>query len=351
MLVQLLKAQHGDAIVIKTNSDGHDFIIVVDGGPRGVAEDIADYYQELGKIDLMVLTHFDEDHISGLISYFRRLKDGQIPVTHFWGNCAQGIDFQQDTTASDASMRNANTLASFLRAQGKKDASFEWREDICVPFGCYERDLEIDVLAPSRKVLEQLKAEYEEYLKSHPMTDETEETTQIASVRVKRDEKMTIDELAATDEPRRLNLLNRSSIAFLLTAEGKRVLMLGDADADIVADNLECMYRDILPLDVDLVKVAHHGSLNNVSKRLLSLIRCNKFAISTNGGTSRSYHPDRKTLALILRYANRKSEEPITFYFNYPLAKIEERTGNLLKCEELDMEKCIINDNQVNIIL
>lgn len=351
MYLQLLKAQHGDAIVIKTKAGDRDLTIVVDGGPRGVAEDIADYYQKLGDIDLIVLTHFDEDHISGLISYFKKVGTGKIPVRKFWGNCARGIDFQQDSAVSDASMRNANALATYLSALGKKDACFEWKEDICVPFGYDDQNLRIDVLAPSRAVLEQLKAGYEEYLRKHPMTDEEEDTTQIASVRVKRDEKMSIDDLTTTDEPRSLNLLNRSSIAFLLTAEGKRVLMLGDADADIVADHIECMYKDNLPLDVDLVKVAHHGSLNNVSKRLLSLIRCNKFAISTNGGTSRSYHPDRKTLALILRYANRKGENPITLYFNYPLADIEKRTGKLLSEEEMEHEKCIICDNQVNIVL
>ena len=67
MEIQLLPAEYGDAIIIKTMAEGNPFTIVVDGGPKGTSDEIAQIYKDLGHIDLMILTHFDEDHIMGLI--------------------------------------------------------------------------------------------------------------------------------------------------------------------------------------------------------------------------------------------------------------------------------------------
>lgn len=38
------------------------------------------------------------------------------------------------------------------------------------------------------------------------------------------------------------------------------------------------------------MKVSHHGSRNNISVELLDMIKCDKFIISTDGGTGNSYH-------------------------------------------------------------
>lgn len=349
MQIYNLLAEHGDAFVIKTTSAGNPYIIVVDGGPSATDERIASYYQRIGHIDLMVLTHYDEDHIAGIKAYAQLLSKSQMPVDRFWGNCAREIHMIDDPIISDAGNRNAGTLAYYLDLQHKANPSFEWREDIYYPHTLELPDVKITVLSPNSDILKQIKEEYEAYIAVHPIViDEApEQTVQIASVRVMKDAKETIETLAKDDKPRSVNPANKASIAFLLEAEGKSVLMLGDADADIVADSIEALNRP-LPLKVDYVKVSHHGSRNNISKRLLSMIDCNNYIFSTNGGTGRSYHPDRKTLALILRKENR-NESPINFYFNYPLDKIQERTLTLLSMSEKKEENCEIKDN-INII-
>ena len=129
-------------------------------------------------------------------------------------------------------------------------------------------------------------------------------------------------------------------MAFMIQAEGKKILMLGDADADIVADSLEALIGKDSVIDIDLVKLSHHGSKHNISKRLLKMIRCNDYVISTNGGAINFCHPDRKTLALILRNDNRDKEKEIRYYFNYPLNEIQSRTGVLLSKEEMQKENC-----------
>lgn len=346
-----LLAEHGDAFVVKTLSAGKPYTIVIDGGPENTDELISSYYQRLGFIDLMILTHFDEDHIAGLKKYVKVYKDSKLPVGRFWGNCAQGLDMTEPLI-SDAGNRNAGTLAHYLRQNKNANPElFEWREDIKAPLEYTPTDIRIRVLSPDETTLTKLKSDYEDYLKIHPIVidDEEADDVTIASVRVDADAKKSIDQLSSTDTQRRVNLMNRSSIAFLLEAEGKRVLMLGDADAEVVANSIEAL-NEPLPLKVDIVKVSHHGSLNNISNRLLNDIDCDNFVFSTNGGTGRSYHPDRKTLALILRKPHRNGRE-ISFYFNYPITTIESRTGILMSGYEKVAEKCNIIDDIVKIVL
>lgn len=182
MEIRNLLAEHGDAIVIKTMSDNQPYTIVIDGGPGRTDEKMASYYKRLGQIDLMVLTHFDEDHIAGIKAYFRLYKNEELPVTRFWGNCAKGIDVADNTNISDAGNRNAGTLAYYLRKQKETNDSFEWREDIASPLIYAFDDLKITILSPSPEILSTLKSEYENYLKLHPIIidDETEDDSKIA---------------------------------------------------------------------------------------------------------------------------------------------------------------------------
>ena len=349
MEIQLLPAEYGDAIVIKTMAEGSPFTIVVDGGPESSSIEVNKALASLDCINLMVLTHFDEDHIMGLIHYVESFKGKRMPVERFWCNCAQEIDMAEDTTISSTGYENANTLAHCLRKQQEIDGTFSWKDNITnkiIPF--IRGDLRIDVISPSVAVLTKLKREYDDYIITHPTwVDNDEEDPLIAKVNNNIDAGKTIDDLVKTDKPRIVNLWNQASIAFLLTAEGKRLLLLGDADADIVADSIEQLIGKGNVLDVDLVKLSHHGSKHNISNRLLSIIRCNHYVISTCGGAVNWCHPDRKTLALILRSSNRDKSMPVYFYFNYPLQTVEQRTGTLISEEERERENCNLIEKNV----
>lgn len=347
MEIHLLPAEYGDAIIIKTLAGGSPYTIVVDGGPQGTSNVIAETLEKLGHINLMVLTHFDEDHIKGLIKYVERFKGGPLPVDKFWCNCAQNIDLISDANISDAGYRNANTLATFFRNQINLNPEFEWRENIQIGTYLIVDDLRIDVVSPSPEDLEHLKTEYNDYILRHAQIDEDTESAEIASYRVNLDATQTIDDLAKTDTPRNVNLWNQASIAFLLRAEGKQVLMTGDANADTMVLGIKSIPDIEIPVQINLMKLAHHGSKNNISQELLSVIKCDHFAFTTNGGIRSWYHPDRKTLALILRSVNRDMRQRITFYFNYPLDKIQKRTGILLSDEEREKENCVFKEQNI----
>ena len=42
MEIELLPAEYGDAIVIRTKADGNPFTIVIDGGPRGTVNTVVE---------------------------------------------------------------------------------------------------------------------------------------------------------------------------------------------------------------------------------------------------------------------------------------------------------------------
>ena len=105
---------------------------------------------------------------------------------------------------------------------------------------------------------------------------------------------------------------NGSSIAMLAEYGGKSALLLADAHPDVVAQSIKrlCAARKIKRLQVDVVKVAHHGSKANTDEGLLNLIDCRNYLISTNGAQFK--HPDKECLARILKFG-----KPDNIYFNY----------------------------------
>lgn len=351
MIIENLRAEYGDAFVIKTTANGEPYTIVVDGGPYSTRKDIAEYYTSLGRIDLMILTHYDEDHILGLLKYMQIHADKPLPVVRFWGNCAEGLNLVVRNEISDAGDRNAATLAAFLKKQQANNPELIWQEDIMSPQSFTRGDLRIDILSPHPDFHKKFKANHDAYLKEHPMTDDELIADLNIAARYATDNAKSIDTLLSEKYTRVVNEYNMDSIAFLLTAEDKRVLMMGDADPDVVAEALQAIPNIETPINIDVVKVSHHGSRNNMSAKFLNMIHCNRFLFSTNGGTRNSHHPDKLTLALIARETARTADETIELLFNYELETIQQRTKGLLTPEEQQAEKCTIVPEQVIITI
>lgn len=140
------------------------------------------------------------------------------------------------------------------------------------------------------------------------------------------------------------DILNSSSIAFLAEYKNKKILMLGDAHPEIVSAQLKLLLgkQGIKKIDVDIVKISHHGSKHNTTKELLGLINCNRFIISTDG--SRPYnHPDTETISKIIMNAIENKSSKVYLYFNYKHAaefEIENESN-------LGVEICRIITNEI----
>ena len=127
----------------------------------------------------------------------------------------------------------------------------------------------------------------------------------------------------------------RSSIAFLLKCPDVTILLLADSRPEVIVESLKRLgFSKNLPLEVDYVKVSHHGSLNNTSQELLGYIKCDKYLISTNGGVSNHKHPSRETIARLVYKENRTSKK-LKIYFNYPVSELKKKIGDFINSNDL----------------
>jgi hypothetical protein len=106
---------------------------------------------------------------------------------------------------------------------------------------------------------------------------------------------------------------NATSIAFVLEYDGKRVLFGADAYAGVLTKGLERYAKRVGEARprFDLVKLAHHGSNANISTKMLALIDCQRWLVSTNGDNFA--HPDDAAIAKVIT----SSAAPVAFYCNY----------------------------------
>lgn len=93
MKIKLLRVEHGDAIWI---SDKHKNILV-DTGPPASYEIIKnlqdDIYKTGEKIDLLVISHIDDDHIGGLLSLVEKNEFKPEVYKEIWINKEKTILF------------------------------------------------------------------------------------------------------------------------------------------------------------------------------------------------------------------------------------------------------------------
>jgi beta-lactamase superfamily II metal-dependent hydrolase len=106
---------------------------------------------------------------------------------------------------------------------------------------------------------------------------------------------------------------NGSSIAFIVEYDGKRVLFAADAHASVLTNGLMRYAQRVGEARprLDLVKLSHHGSNANLSTKMLVLIDCRRWLISTNGDNFA--HPDDAAIAKVIT----TSKGPVTFSCNY----------------------------------
>lgn len=346
MKIHPLKADYGDALYIEFEANNRTVKIVIDGGPESTEDEIANFYSNLGYIDLLILTHYDEDHIKGLLNYVSGLCGEEKIIGCLWTNCARIIDFDIEENAT--SYEDAFTLAGYLSKLQKKGIIGEWRDMISTASEIPEFDgFSIDILSPTKDILDQLQKEYNEYINENGLKDDPDLDEEVAYKTVLSHSQIPLDQLAGSFKKTNTTFMNKTSIAIRLQAEGKSVLLTGDAEHNTLIDSLiKLGASEETPMYFDLVKMSHHGSKANICKELMELIDCTSFLFTTSGGDGGAYHPDRMTLACLNYWPRKRNYEKLKLYFNYPLSMIMERNRGLLKDEEKELFN--IEDKYIN---
>ena len=114
---------------------------------------------------------------------------------------------------------------------------------------------------------------------------------------------------------------NLSSIVVLAEAGGKRILLTGDGRGDKIIEGLQLVGLldpgDESKLDVNVLKVPHHGSSNNLEKDFFERIIAKHYVFSGDGEHG---NPERETLEMLL---NARGETGYTIHLTYPICEID----------------------------
>jgi hypothetical protein len=336
--IEMLPALHGDCILVAYGEADRPAYVLIDGGPiqaygalRSRIERISAGRREL---ELFVITHVDADHIEGGV---RLLGDAGLGVTfgdiwfNGWPQLAKPIPRGPARPVAAGARGPAHGEYLALRI-ARRDAPWNhWFGGRAIHAGIdaaslpqltLQGGLRITVLGP---LPEQLVALRDEWYKVATAAGGTPGDAGFFAPRLeaaKRYRGGASIEASVSDLGIGLNMLaakldasvaNGSSIALLLEYACKRCALLGDAHAPGIARAFQtaARARGEQRLRLDAIKVAHHGSLRNMTPALLAAIDCDTFLISTDG--SKHGHPDTAAIDLIVQHAPR----PPHLLFNY----------------------------------
>ena len=334
--IKVLKAFHGDCILIKTfDNQGNPFNILVDGGPSKTFKyALNKELKDIEVIHLLILTHIDSDHIGGFIRFFKSSLFDKIEIKKYWFN---GPNLLRISSGNKISYNQGKTLEELLLQ--KNEPVDKWKDQIF----CTGEPLELSsgitckILSPTKDILESLYEKWPEVTKEMLRKSKKVAISGSAPSQITRgDLEELVNQPFKPAKKVENDLANSSSIAFILNLPDTSILMLGDARAEIIEKSLrEFAYSEANPVQVEYVKVSHHGSKNNTSCAVLDLINSQHYIISTNGGSGRTRHPDREVIARILYHSHRDFKRMRTIHFNYPLQKIQSKSGTLIEDDDL----------------
>lgn len=318
--IDILKANHGDSILISQIVKSGTVNILIDGGspatfkygPRGrekghLCKKLEELKARNEHIDLAILTHIDDDHIGGMLKAFEVEDYLKGMVKRIWFNSSNLITeyFKHPPiTENEVVLDDGSALTGV--GQGKA------LDAVLKEIGC-ERPLIVmagqtlvlgaftfKILSPTERNLKDLlciwPSEEVGALTSNRKIDHSESFETILKNDVFKEDK---------------SIANGSSIAFILEVENKKMLFLGDAFDKTIINSLKLLgYSESNKLSLNLVKISHHGSKHNTSSDFLKMIVSDNYVISTNG--DKHGLPDKKAIARII-----KSNSSGVISFNY----------------------------------
>jgi len=275
----------GDAIAIRIGDlygKGDQFVMVIDGGTQqsgaNLVTHIQDYY-ETNTVDLVVSTHPDADHCSGLSVVLEQLKVGRLWMHQPWEHVEDIRDAFKDCRITDdgliaklrRSLDNARDLERLAKRKGIP---------IFEPFSDGEANGQFNgicVLGPST-------AYYEELLLDYRCTPEPKEAYALGGgtigVLVEAARKTISKVLESfgyetlTDPAEdATSAENNSSVILMLQVDDQQLLFTGDAGVPALTRAADFAGQFGMNLQVSTFQqVPHHGSKRNVGPTILNRI-------------------------------------------------------------------------------
>ncbi len=363
MIIEVLPAGSGDSIIISFDKNSKQHMII-DCGFKDTYQNylvarLNEYAQQNHRINLLVITHIDKDHIGGALELFRLNGFSHSPqlieIEDVWHNSyrhlelfdgisgqntkefyeiLKGIIFNGSSIIKKGlgkiSAFQGSMLASLIfeneynwnRHHNGRAVAFNENEKITI-----DDDIEIIILSPRKESLEKLKRKWKKELRKKKFDFKFEEgklfddayeffmLRQDSIAYFAEDRKISASDFSM-ESIKKIDIdsseTNESSIAFILEYKNNKLLFLGDSNPMVIESSLlELVNKENYDMHFDIVKVSHHGSLRNTTEELLNIISSSKWIISGNGEHG---NPDIDTIKLILRKNKGIMKQ---LYFNY----------------------------------
>lgn len=375
--IKIFPALNGDSILLDLSNK----LFLIDGGYVNTFNDflcgeLKNKSEEGKRLSHIIVTHIDSDHISGIVRLLEKNTDDEIiKIENIWHNSYRHIkdlsdnlklksfDGKADLTAlsrksyikeviegrHEISAEQGSTLSSLiLKGDYKWNSEFGGKAVSINNLDLISIDdtTTIRILSPNNDKLSKLKKLWnkELYKKGYNISeDDTNYDDAFEFLLAQEKEKkvlrkkdisggdINIEKLSNVEVIEDTSATNGSSISFVIEKDDKKLLFLADSHPSVILESLKMHYSNQeFPIEFDIIKVSHHGSITNTSKELLELIDSKNYIISSNG--SKFGHPDIETIARII---NRKSSFTRNLYFNYPPRFIKEINDAKIKAKFL----------------
>ncbi len=380
--LEVRRARKGDCLLLHFGSNKDPGLIVIDGGPKSVyrphlkprleqlrlARGLST--QDSLPVDLLMVSHVDDDHIHGILDLTKEMVEAQddeksqlVRVLSFWHNSFDDI----------LNNKSEELTAAFRSQFGAAATSGELPADATIDLEDEPSDLSEEIIVDNLKVLASIEQGYRLRIDADKLgfppnpefdaklivaSDRTESLEigrglmftvagpmrpEVEQLQKKHDEwlrqmkaqgKSPGEALAAYVDK---SVPNLSSLVILAELAGKRMLLTGDARGDRIIEGLQLVGL-LEPgknstLHVDLLKVPHHGSSNNLERNFFERITAEHYVFSGNGEHG---NPEREALEMLF---DARGDAAFTVHLTYPIKEIDEGRRETWDAERNKEEK------------
>jgi beta-lactamase superfamily II metal-dependent hydrolase len=343
------RAMKGDCLILHYGSKVDPGLMLIDGGPSNVYKpQLKPRLKEIRKargladdatlpVDLLMVSHIDDDHIRGVIELTKELIEAQgtppLKIKGVWHNTFDDIignNPEHLTAAVTAQFGPASLAGNGEEVEGlDPDAAkvfasvsqgFKLRDD------ARALQLRINPQFKGKLILAKKKSKKIDMGRGlsftiiGPMNDEVLalQAAHDKFLEKQKEGKATAATLAAFADT---SVPNLSSLVVLVEAGKKRILLTGDARGDKILKGLELvgLLKDDgeSTIHVDILKGPHHGSDRNVEPIFFRRITADHYVFSGNGEHG---NPERETLQMLL---DERGDENYTVHLTYPVDEID----------------------------
>jgi beta-lactamase superfamily II metal-dependent hydrolase len=290
------ESKGGDAIALRYgNLHGsrlEQTVVVIDGGytddGEALVQHIREYYRT-DKVDIVISTHSDQDHITGLEVVLEEMDVSNLLMHLPWQHSAMLTEARKSAFKSTA--LSDKIEKSFQAASDLQTIAQRKGVPIVEPFaGMQTGDGALRILGPSKAYYEELLTKVEAAGPQSSVITLSEQLRKLLKAAARLvPETLWLETLRDDGET---SPTNNSSVITLLTVDGRTSLLTGDAGIPALEQALHILEAEgFEPGTLGFVQIPHHGSRRNVGPSVLNRLLGPKGQNSRNSTAFASVPP------------------------------------------------------------